>query len=147
MNSLQIIKDTIQNKSEQIIKTVENKNTESFNWWFVIAIIEVVIILFLLFKLSRAKKNALLGDKFSELKNAKSSNVNMSDLMNDINGSRDLYKQLSKKCHPDRFQNTGLKEKADALFQEISSNKRNFSKLTELQKRAENELNINFNKK
>lgn len=144
MDSLQVVKDTIQNNSEQIIKTIDNKSIESFNWWFVIAIIEICIILFLLYKLSKGKKNALLNDKFSELKNAKSSDIDMSDLMNNINSSRDLYKQLSKKCHPDRFLDEILKAKADKIFQEISRHKRNHKRLTELQKQAEKELNIKF---
>ena len=64
--------------------------------------------------------------------------------MNSITHSKELYKELSKKCHPDRFVNTHLQEVADKLFQEITANQRNHKRLTELKKQAQNELNINF---
>ena len=68
----------------------------------------------------------------------------MNNLMDSIHNSRNLYKELSKKCHPDRFINDPKQKIAEEIFQEISENERNFEKLSLLKLRAINELNINF---
>jgi curved DNA-binding protein CbpA len=68
----------------------------------------------------------------------------MNSLMDSINGSKDLYKELSRVCHPDRFTNSDKQKNAEEIFQEISKNKRDFNKLSELKKRVIAELNINL---
>lgn len=52
-----------------------------------------------------------------------------------------LYDKLKKKYHPDRFLDEKQKEKADQLFQQITLYRRDYNKLLELEKIAENELN------
>jgi cell division protein YceG involved in septum cleavage len=81
----------------------------------------------------------LTRDNFSESRNA---NIDMNNLMDDINQSRDLYKKLSGLCHPDRFVNTPKEKIAEIIFQEISKHKRNFEELSRLKERAIKELNI-----
>ena len=71
---------------------------------------------------------------------AKSGDVDMGNLFDSINGSRDLYKKLSRKCHPDRFVGSDKQSIAEKLMQEVTKNKRNFNKLTELEKQIQNEL-------
>jgi hypothetical protein len=93
------------------------------------------------------KKNSDLA--FSDLpkdtmKNAKTKKIDMDNLMNSINGSRDLYKELSKVCHPDNFVNTDMQTIAEEIFKDISKDKRNYEKLLAIKERAKNELNINF---
>ena len=68
----------------------------------------------------------------------------MNNLMDSIHNSRNLYKELSKKCHPDRFINDPKQKIAEEIFQEISENERNFEKLSLLKQRAINELNLTF---
>lgn len=68
----------------------------------------------------------------------------MENLMDSINGARTLYKELSRKCHPDRFVNTPKEKIAQEIFQEITKNQRNFEKLKLLKEKAINSLNINF---
>jgi len=80
----------------------------------------------------------------TDIKKSKKTDIDMDNLMNSINGSRDLYKTLNKKCHPDRFVNSDKQELVVKIFQEISRNKRDFEKLNKLKLRAEKELNINF---
>ena len=113
--------------------------------WLWIAVVECFIIVFLLLRLKSKKKNLAFEDLGkSSIKKAKEQNIDMDNLMNSINGSRALYKELSKKCHPDRFVNDDRQKLAEDIFQEISSNKRDFDKLSTLKKRAIEELNINF---
>lgn len=113
--------------------------------YFWIAIIELLIILFLLKKLrknySSRGLNNLNKESFRKLQKEE---IDMDNLMKSINNSRDLYKELSKKCHPDKFINTDKQEIAEKIFQEIARNKRNFAKLNILKLRAVDELNINF---
>lgn len=115
------------------------------SFWLWIAVVECFIIVFLLLRLKSKKKNLAFEDLGkSSIKKAKEQNIDMDNLMNSINGSRALYKELSKKCHPDRFVNDARQKLAEDIFQEISSNKRDFDKLSTLKKRATEELNINF---
>jgi len=113
--------------------------------WIWLTIIEFLIILYLIFRLKRVNKNLAFKDVAKkDIKNSQKMDIDMDNLMNSINSSRDLYKELSKKCHPDRFVNSDKQDLAEKIFQEISRNKRDFEKLNKLKLRAEKELNINF---
>lgn len=120
------------------------ETTSQMNWWLILAIIQFGAIAFLFYRNRKLKLALVDPDKFSELKTAKTADVDMTDLMNNINTSRDEYKILSRKCHPDRFQDEEKKQKADELFQEISRHKMNSAKLLELKTKAAKELNIKF---
>lgn len=113
--------------------------------WLYISILEFLIIIFLIIKIYKAKSNSGQNNFETDvLKNAKNAKVDMTDLMDSINGSRELYKELSRKCHPDKFVNTEKEKIAEELFQEIVKYKRNYKMLEYLKDRAVNELNINF---
>jgi hypothetical protein len=113
--------------------------------WFWIALVEILIIIALIYKVYLKKEGLNLTYlETNKLKDSKKNNINMDNLMNSIHNSRTLYKELSKKCHPDRFINDQKQKKAEEIFQEISKNERNFEKLSILKTRAINELNINF---
>lgn len=113
--------------------------------WFWIALLELALIIFLIFRL-KSKKNKLgLSEmETNQIKESKGANIDMDNLINSIHNSKNLYKELSKKCHPDRFINNPLQKNAEEIFQEITKNERNFEKLSKLKERAISELNINF---
>ena len=136
----------LQVKTDSVLKgTVSISDSESLPLWFWIALIEFVMIVFLILKLKWKQGDANFGDlPIDKVRNAKRSDVDMNDLMESINGSKELYKKLSRVCHPDRFINSDKQKLAQEIFQEISKNKRDFKQLTALKKRAEMELNINF---
>ena len=46
----------------------------------------------------------------------------MNNLMDSIHNSRNLYKELSKKCHPDRFINDPKQKIAEEIFQDYINN-------------------------
>ena len=113
--------------------------------WFWIAIVEFLIIVLLVIKLKKKKPNQTFYDLHKDkIINAKSASIDMDNLMDSINGSRNLYKELSKACHPDKFINTEKQKIAEDIFQDISKDKRNYEKLLAHKERAKNELNINF---
>lgn len=113
--------------------------------WFWIALTELLLIVFLIYKL-KSKDNVfeLTDLETKHLKNSKNNKIDMDNLMDSIHNSRNLYKELSKKCHPDKFINNPKQKIAEEIFQKISENERNFEKLSALKLRAVNELNITF---
>ncbi len=113
--------------------------------WFWVSCIEFLIILFLVYKIKSNKNSSSLSElELDVLKKAQGADIDMGNLMNSIHGSRDLYKELSTRCHPDRFVNSPLQQTAEEIFQEITKNKRDFKILTELKERAVRELNVSF---
>jgi hypothetical protein len=136
----------LQIKSDSLSISTAIKTESSLNSiWFWVSVVEFAIIIFLIVKLKNIKTELAFSDSTKdEIKNAKSTKIDMDNLMNSINGSRDLYKELSKVCHPDKFVNTAKQKIAEEIFQEISKDKRNFEKLLAHKERAKNELNINF---
>lgn len=136
--------DTLNTLQRNETLSISQTEANEINYWLLIAIVQLIIILILLINLNRKRKQLALS-QISELANARINPVDMGALMNDITLSRELFKELSSSCHPDRFTDVDLKKKADALFQEITKNKRSYSSLISLKKRAKDELNLNFN--
>jgi len=136
---LQIASDTT------AIIAVKSSSTIFTSFWFWASLIEFIVIISLLIRLRKRNSNLAFAELTKDkMKNAKETEINMDNLMNSINGSKDLYKELSRLCHPDKFVNKPEQKNAEAIFQEISLNKRNHQKLTLLKERAIKELNINF---
>jgi alcohol dehydrogenase YqhD (iron-dependent ADH family) len=135
---LQILSDTT-----KMVTNTKTGTSSTNNYWMWIAVAEFLVIGYLTFKLVNKKKVKFEQAGGDILNEAKNSNVDMDNLMNSINKSRQLYKQLSAKCHPDRFPADEEKRKmADELFQDITKNQRNYNKLLELQEEAKQKLNI-----
>lgn len=128
------------------IKNIPIEQTSIFHSvWFWIALVELLLIVFLIYKLNSKKVSCDFTDlETTELKKSKDKKIDMHNLMDSIHNSRELYKQLSKKCHPDRFVNDPRQRLSEEIFQEISENERNFEKLSRLKLRAISELNITF---
>lgn len=113
--------------------------------WFWISLVELIIIITLLFKLRSKSTVSKLSDMdINNIKDAKKNSIDMDNLLNSIHNSKGLYKELSKKCHPDRFINDPKQMTAQEIFQKITANEKNFEKLSLLKLRAESELNITF---
>jgi uncharacterized protein YozE (UPF0346 family) len=135
----------LQKKIDTIANTAINNNEPLLSIWLWIALIEFMIIVFLIVKLKK-KQHVLKFENLSKekMKSAKESEIDMTNLMNSINKSKELYKELSRYCHPDRYINTDKQKTAEEIFQEISKHKRDFKKLSELKEKATDVLNINF---
>lgn len=136
----------LQIKSDSLaIATTTKSESLLDSTWFWISIVEFLVIIFLVIRLKRKYSDLTFSDlPKDKIKNAKSTAIDMDNLMNSINGSKDLYKELSKVCHPDKFVNTEKQKIAEEIFQEISKDRRNFEKLLAHKERAKKELNINF---
>lgn len=110
------------------------------NFWFYISMGEFICILLLL---KSHKRDLTKNDELNiKLKDYKNSTVNMGDIMDDLNKSKELYKKIAKAIHPDRFTDELQKEKADLLFQETTKDKNNYKSLLLITKKIKNELSI-----
>ncbi len=109
--------------------------------WFYISILLFALVIIQFIVLLR-KSSSPSYSQDSKIQNLKKTEVNMDDLMQSIVGSKELYKKLSKRCHPDRFIGTDKQSKADELFKSISKYKRNYTELIALKDKAQKELNI-----
>lgn len=134
---------------EQSIKTLEtisDKSNDIISYWFWIALFEFFIILLFLFNRRKRNKNLeFSGVSKKDIMEDKNKKIDMGNLMNSINGSKDLYKKLSRACHPDRFINSDKQKIAEKIFQQITKNKRDFKKLEEIKELVKKELNITIN--
>lgn len=108
--------------------------------WQILSISEFVIILFLFWKRKIKKEET---QESIELKKYKKSKMDMSYLMKDLHLSKSLYKELSRKYHPDKFIGSPSMERAQEIFQTIQQNKTNYKKLNEIKESAELELKFN----
>ena len=113
----------------------------SLNYWTVVAFGELVLLLFFIaFNAGRKKmitRNVLRNDKKIE--------IDFSNLVTSAFHSDELYDELKKKCHPDRFPNDCQKNIiANDIFQELSRSRNDYGKLIELKNRAVDELGITF---
>ena len=106
--------------------------------WQGLALFEFLLIVFLLVKLRKKRENTLEMN----FKKFKKNEVDMDALMKDMHHSKDLYKELSRKYHPDRFVGSVLQSEAEELFKLIQENKTNFNKLEEIKIQAINTLKI-----
>lgn len=141
------MEDKLQNDSTREMKAIVVAKTtgqpleRSLNIWFWIAIIELLLIFFLLF--SRKMKRVKREDKKTKFKQeAMNETVDFDNIINSSFQAQRLYDELKIKCHPDRFPTDNEKNKiALELFQEIAKNKTNHKKLVALKKEAEIKLN------
>lgn len=112
--------------------------SDEINIWFIISIIEFILIIVLYFR----KKSKSINRKL-EIKNEvkKEGKIDFYNTVNSAFNSDELYNELIRKYHPDRFVNDDSKVNiANKIFQEITKNKLNIQKLEELKKEAEQKL-------
>lgn len=134
--------------SELITKSAWMNQKGRLEYLPIIVIAEFFIIVVLVIRIIKLKSknvsdvNTTLGSKLDLISDARSGEVDMDDLMMNINRSKELYKKLSSKCHPDRFIDVEKNEIANEIFQNITKNQRNYKQLLVLSEQAQNELNI-----
>ena len=134
----------IQDSLKVAVQAVTNSTeaSEPTNWWMWLAIAELGLIAFLIFRGKlKPKRSAKHHFKNESLKQ----DVDFNNIINSSFHSIQLYDKLKVKCHPDLFSTD--KEKniiAENIFQEIGRNKNNLKRLIELKEEAIQKLNINF---
>lgn len=122
-----------------IIETSFN-NHLFLNIWFWLFIMETIILLILLSRKKKREKDTLFQTAINLSKNEEKESMN--NVVNSIFKSKQLYDELKKKCHPDRFLDKERNAIANELFQELTKNKANYDALRKIKERAVNELKI-----
>lgn len=123
------------------IGTHTMSSIHNLNFWMVIALGEFVIFLILGAIYIGKKKRFKTTESKTDIKEE----IDFSNIVASAFHSDELYDEMKKKCHPDRFPNDKKKnEIANDIFQELSKNRNDYKKLNELKIRAINELGITF---
>ena len=138
MTQAEVLTDTLQG----VAGAVTTGNFLESDVWFYIAMVEFVIIFFLLLFAFRRGTTRVEKQKLRE---SIKSDVDFQNIINSSFHATEIYNELKVKCHPDRF--IGDVEKnatANRIFQEVTKNKMNYKRLQELKKEAEESLGINF---
>ena len=133
----QILADSLQVSHH--IEPTTSALDPSINWWFWIALLELVIIILLLIerKCRTSQKKVLFK------KQAKDADIDFANIIESSFEAKKLYNELIRKCHPDRFPMDQEKIKiATDLSLEIGKNKMNLKRLKELKQEAINQLKI-----
>ena len=127
---------------------------DGVHWAVPVAALEFLVILFLVgrwraarraaSRMGKSRKDAKMERVREQMREARGENVDMDGLMNSIHLSRGLYKELSKRCHPDRFPDPSRKKTAEELFQLITRHRRDYTHLLELRERARQELGLSL---
>lgn len=113
--------------------------------WFWLFIIQVLIIIVLVhFLLQKKIHNDFAELNKEQVKDYGKTGVDMVNVVNSIHDAEKLYKELSRKCHPDRFLGDSRHAVAEALFQKISDNRRNHDALQMLKTEVEEKLFTNL---
>jgi hypothetical protein len=107
--------------------------------WHIVSGLELIFIFILLIRLRKLKRS---NPEEQEIRKSKSSNIDMDEMMKNIHLSNELYKKLSRVCHPDRFAGTPFTDLANEIFQEVQQSSKNYAQLLMLQDRITNELQI-----
>lgn len=132
--------DTIQQiVADTTAAATEQATQNGINVWLIVALAELVIIIGLL--LSRKKSD----DKRAELKRKilAEGDIDIGNTMNSMFNAEPLYKELIRKCHPDRFAPDEEKMAiASELSMRITKDKHDRKILEVLRQEAINKLNI-----
>jgi flagellar biosynthesis/type III secretory pathway M-ring protein FliF/YscJ len=142
--SKDLIKDSAEAISQAAVKKTEIPILEESNTWIWFSIIGFTIFFVLiLFLLKRKSNKNITRNQFKE--DSLKGEIDYNNIFESSFHGKELYDELKKKCHPDRFPNDPIKNKiALELAQEISENKNNYKKLIELKEIVKSKLGLTF---
>lgn len=127
--------------SETVPAVQETVEAAGINWWMLIAVVEFILIIALLFL--RKDKNSDKKTIYKE--EALKGTVDFKNIVDSSFNATKLYGEMIRKCHPDRFIGDERKvEVANRLSAEISDNKNNIKRLEELRIEAREKLEIDI---
>lgn len=133
--------DRIQQTTDTIANACATTGSQ-LNWWMIIAIVELVIILILIF--SRRSGDSTKDEIKQKI--MAEGEIDFGNIVNSAFASDELYKKLIHSCHPDRFPGDDAKIAiANDLSSRITQSQRDQKALKELKEEAEQKLNIHIN--
>lgn len=131
--------DTIQIAADSVMQALQQETY--IDWWMVVAIAEFVIIICVLF----AQRNKASKKRDIKRLVKKEGDINFANVIASSFGAEALYKELIRKCHPDRFAPDANKVAiANDITERLGKYKHDLNKLNELKQEAIHKLNINI---
>jgi hypothetical protein len=135
-------------KSDSLKLDITNSNdifsmAYSHSYWIFTFLLSlaILILISLYFIHLRIKNSKNLDSKLADtITNFKNNSVDMKNIVISINNAPELYKNLTKMYHPDKYVGTEYEETANEIFQTINSKRRDFNALCEIKKLAEEKL-------
>lgn len=124
----------------QLTSQMQQTSSTGINIWLIVAIVEFAVIVYLLLtklNISNSKKAQIKNEVMQE------GSIDFSNVLNNAFNSKEIYDDLKKKCHPDRFVDDAEREAiANELFQRITQNQHNIDNLRKLREEAVQKLGI-----
>lgn len=124
----------------QLTGQMQQTSSTGINIWLIVAIVEFAVIVYLLLtklNISNRKKAQIKNEVMQE------GSIDFSNVLNNAFNSKEIYDDLKKKCHPDRFVDDAEREAiANELFQRITQNQHNIDNLRKLREEAVQKLGI-----
>ena len=124
----------------QLTGQMQQTSSTGINIWLIVAIVEFAVIVYLLLtklNISNSKKAQIKNEVMQE------GSIDFSNVLNNAFNSKEIYDDLKKKCHPDRFVDDAEREViANELFQRITQNQHNIDNLRKLREEAVQKLGI-----
>lgn len=124
----------------QLTGQMQQTSSTGINIWLIVAIVEFAVIVYLLLtrlNISNSKKAQIKNEVMQE------GSIDFSNVLNNAFNSKEIYDDLKKKCHPDRFVDDAEREAiANELFQRITQNQHNIDNLRKLREEAVQKLGI-----
>lgn len=131
--------DTIQIAADSVMQASQQETY--IDWWMVVAIAEFVLIICVLF----AHRNKASKKRDIKRLVRKEGDINFANVIASSFGAEALYKELIRKCHPDRFAPDANKVAiANDITERLGKYKHDLNKLKELKQEAIHKLNINI---
>lgn len=129
--------DTIQIAADSVMQASQQETY--IDWWMVVAIAEFVLIICVLF----AHRNRASKKRDIKRLVKKEGDINFANVIASSFGAEALYKELIRKCHPDRFAPDANKVAiANDITERLGKYKHDLNKLNELKQEAIHKLNI-----
>ncbi len=129
--------DTIQIAADSVMQASQQETY--IDWWMVVAIAEFVLIICVLF----AHRNKASKKRDIKRLVKKEGDINFANVIASSFGAEALYKELIRKCHPDRFAPDANKVAiANDITERLGKYKHDLNKLKELKQEAIYKLNI-----
>ena len=129
--------DTLQTATDSL--SLATQAGDSLNWWMIIAIIEFVIIILIILSKRKSEDKRRIIKK--QVKNE--GEIDWENTIKSSFGAEGLYKELIRKCHPDRFAPNEEKIAiANDITERLGKYKHDLNKLNEIKEEAKTKLNI-----
>jgi hypothetical protein len=129
--------DTLQTATDSL--SLATQAGDSLNWWMIIAIIEFVIIILIILSKRKSEDKRRIIKK--QVKNE--GEIDWENTIKSSFGAERLYKELIRKCHPDRVAPDEEKIAiANDITERLGKYKHDLNKLNEIKEEAKTKLNI-----